>query len=176
MRPGADNRVAVVAVGREPSESLRRMCRRHHWWCLAAGEAVEVLRTIRRNHILVAIVEVSPTGAPSIGLLRLLSSEASETTVIAVAAHHEDGIERDIREAGAHWYIPTVDEAEPIERMAANGSRTTQTIGLAAGESAPDAGYERISSSSPLLINHGRRAWMCSSPRASEGGQERSAE
>ena len=158
MRPEPNNMVAVVAIGGEPSEGLRQMCQRRCWLCLVASEALQVLRTVRRNHMLVVIVEVSPADARSTKLLQLLSNGASETTVIAVVAHHEDNVERDIRAAGAHWYVPTVNKTVLIEHMVASILEQGETLPAGRARSCPVRWDERVSSSSPPLMNHGRRA------------------
>ena len=152
MRPEPNNMVAVVAIGGEASESLKQMCQRRCWLCLVASEALQVLRTVRRNRMLVIIVEVAPADARSTELLQLLRNQASETTVIAVVAHHEDSIERDIRAAGAHWYVPTVNKTVLIERMVAIILEQRVTLPSGRARSCPIRGDKRVSSSSPPLL------------------------
>ncbi|MBI4578314.1 MAG: hypothetical protein HY718_01335 [Planctomycetes bacterium] len=158
MKAVPDNSVAVVAVGGEPTASLKRMCVRHRWLCLVADEAIEVLRTVRRNRVVVVIVKVSPAQERCAELLRLLSAEASESTVIAVAACHEDDVERSVRAAGTHWYIPTADEPALIERMVAAILAEREQLPSGRATARHVRRIARVSSSSPPLLKHGRRA------------------
>lgn len=164
MRPERNNMVTVVAIGGEPSESLKQMCLKHHWLCLAAEETLHVLRAVRRHRMLVVVVEVLPADARSTELLKLLSREASETTIVAVVSHHQDRVERDIRAAGASWYVSSVNQTVLIERIVSSilEQHGTQPSGKA--RSCPIRGNERVLSSSPPLINYGRRARECPSP------------
>ena len=138
MSSELDHMVAVVALGGQPPESLRLMCQKNGWLCVVAGEALQVLRAVRRKHMLVIIVEVSPADARSTELLQLLRHEASEATVIAVVAHHEDRLERNIRAAGAHWYVPTVTETALLERMVASILKERETLYPLAGRCRPE--------------------------------------
>lgn len=164
MRPERNNMVAVVAIGGEPSKSLRQMCREHHWLCLASDEVLYALKVVRRHRMLVVVVEVVPADGRSTELLKLLSREASETTIVAVVPHHEDRVERDIRAAGASWYVPTVNKTVLIERIVTSILEQHGTRPSAKARSCPTQGNDRVFSSSPPPINYGRRARECPSP------------
>jgi hypothetical protein len=102
-QPG--NQVAVIACGSEMPEELRRMCERNGWLCIIADQAIQALRALCGRCVLVVVIQMRGSDPASLAVVELLGSHARNASIVAMVPRHAENTERDVRAAGAHWYL-----------------------------------------------------------------------
>jgi DNA-binding NarL/FixJ family response regulator len=117
VKPAVHKPVVMIASGGELTSNLRRLCEANCWLSLSGISSIEALRRVRLCHAIIIVVQLSPDDRGWIDMLSLLSTEARGSTLIGIAAGHEDEIEQQARAAGAHLYFSNDAQTSDLERV-----------------------------------------------------------
>jgi len=116
----ADRRTLVIVLNGNVGASLGRLAIRRGWPILEVATAIQAMREVRITKPKVVVVQVSMRSAEELGLIDLLRHGGQKVAVVAVAAAHHEEVERVIRGVGVNCYLPSGEDAMPIEQAVTN--------------------------------------------------------
>jgi len=162
--------VLVAVVAQDPEETLLRTALINGWPLRRVTSAREGYRRIASEHPRVALVQVAGDSADAFALIRSLRDGPRLIRTVAVAADHDEGIERSARIAGASGYVAVADCPGTLEQAVA----ALLLVGGHDGCGQRPAGPERAPlnrTSSPLSsFLTEQRVAGCSAPPPRPGG------
>ncbi len=115
MKYGLGQVGVVVVMDKAVASGLRKLALRYGWPLVQLPTATQVARTIGRNRVDIAVVHMAVELQQAVELVRWLRMTREDALVIAVASTHDADVERKVRQAGAHCYLPQDDEVS-LER------------------------------------------------------------
>jgi len=115
MKYGLGQVGVVVVMDKAVASGLRRMALRYGWPLIHLPTATQAAKTIGRNRVDIAVVHMAVELQQAVELVRWLRMTREDALVIAVASPHDADVERRVRQAGAHCYLPQDDEVS-LER------------------------------------------------------------
>src|ERR1051325_2993892 len=100
----------VVVTEKTVVSGLAKLAERHHWPLIHLPTAKEVMKTIGRQRIDVAVIHIAVDVQQTIEFIEWLRMTRREVLLVAVASAHQEEAERLVRHAGANCYLPQADE------------------------------------------------------------------
>jgi DNA-binding NarL/FixJ family response regulator len=100
----------VVVMEKTVVSGLSKLAERHRWSLIHLPAAMQVMRTLGRQRIDIAVIHITVESQQSVELIEWLRATRQEVLLVAVASTHREEIERAVRHAGAHCYLPQTDE------------------------------------------------------------------
>lgn len=100
----------VVVMEKTVVSGLSRLAERHHWQLIHLPAAMQVMKTLGRQRVDIAVIHIALETQQTVELIEWLRATRKEVLLIAVASTHREEIERAVRHAGAHCYLPQTDE------------------------------------------------------------------
>ncbi len=109
----------VVVMEKKVVSGLAKLATRHRWTLIHMPTAAEVMKTMGRARVDIAVVHIAVDSRQTVDLIRWLRLTRRDVLLIATTSAHQEDLERMVRHAGAHFYLPQTDEVS-LERAVAD--------------------------------------------------------
>ena len=134
--PVAESRFSLLMVDDHTivREGLKRILEpiAHQWAMTEAASGFQALECLRRQHIDLAIVDLSMPGMSGLDLVRRIKSEFPRVAVLVLSMHGEEQYARRAFKAGANGYV-TKDTAatelvSAVRKVSSGGAYVSSTL------------------------------------------------